>query len=778
MLKYLFALIVLLLSAARAEAATYYMSNGTHGETSASNANPCTGGGGNNAQNILYPKRWLTNTGGAGALSCLAAGDTLLIRGGTYDDGFEAGYNGITLASGTSWSNKIRIANYPNGCSPRVGTVSCGTPGEDVIIAPTARYTYSGNTISLGLFAVVQYVEFDGINIDNSVAAAGNLDGEVGLVCHNDGPHVMGANYIRIQNADMVGNKGAYIEGGGGSAGGGDHFGVFKSEAAGCPGFHEFKNLRIHGGATNEVGWFANSTPGTYGRYTAYAFYLAADNTTIENNDIYDTRYLGMQIYASGLAINGTVVRNNKWHDIVRGGYKSGSGSSSVVVIIDTGTGSLIYNNVMYNNGTPDGAGLGIQCYDGASGGKYYHNTIYGSTGTGLITTAGCSGATFTNNISYLNAGGNYSNGGSGTTATTNLFGVDPTFVNAGAQNFHLDTGSTAINTGTCLSAVLTDYDGDARPSGGLCDIGFDEWVAAGAVPGLVSCTPANGATGVDLFTSIICTSSGATSFDVYFGLPGDLGTSLVSDTFTAANGSDIGTGWTPYAAAGITNATLVSNRIRTVTPSAYSVEASTYTFVADQWCRVQIVTLSNSSQNIAGCLLRGSAPSTLSGYLVGMAGTNQTGSWIARVTNGLVDAYLALESTTVWAVNDRVQATAVGNVISLYRYPNATPILTVTDTSYSNGRVGLVMSSQVTGAVEIDNFEAGNLGLTFVGNQASGTYVASNLVPNTVYHYQFIAKNAVGSTTGPENSFTTLGATAVAIGVRLRCIHGTANCP
>jgi hypothetical protein len=747
---------------------TYYMS------TTGSNANSCTA-----ARNIATPKRWLTNTGGSGALSCLAAGDTLLIRGGTYDDGFEAGYNGITLASGTSWNNKIRIANYPNGCSPRAGTVSCGTPGEDVVLAPTARYTYSGNTISLGLFAVVQYVEFDGINIDNSVAAAGDLDGEVGLVCHNDGPRVMGANYIRIQNAEMVGNKGSYIEGGGGSAGGGDHFGIFKSEAAGCPGFHEIRNLRIHGGATNEVGWFANSTCCTYGRYTAYAFYLAADNTTIENVDAYDTRYLGIQIYASGLPINGTVIRNNKWHDIVRGGYKSGSGSSSVVVMIDTGNGTQIYNNLIYNNGTPDGAGIGIQCYDGASNGKYYNNTIYGSTGQGIVTTAGCASATFTNDISYLNAGGNYSNGGSGTTSTTNLFGVNPTFVSEGTQNFHLDTGSVAINGGTCLASVPTDYDGDTRPQGGVCDIGYDEWVAAGSVPGLVSCTPVNGATGVDLFPPIVCTSSGATSFDVYFGLPGDTNTPLVSDTFTGADNPDIGTGWVPYTAT-VSNAQRVNNRVRNVTSGFYAVEATTMALGADQWCRVQVVTLANASNNFGGCVLRGSAPAaSFSGYIVGVAAsTNQTGSWIARSTNGNVDAYLALDGATIWAPGDRVQATVVGNLISLYRFGNSTPILTATDTSYSSGRAGLMVSSSTVGAVELDNWEAGNLGLTFIGNQASGTYLASNLVPNTVYHYYMIGKNTSGNTTGPENAFTTLGTTATPVGVRLRCIHGTANCP
>jgi hypothetical protein len=756
----LWILCVVLLVARSVSAAVYYVDDGgAHGVN-------CT-----QYQSIATPAATIQ-----AAVNCWSGGgNTTLVRAGTYDEHLEPGQNGLVMASGTSWTNKNRIAAYPDGCSPNSANATCGTPGELVWLIPTAPTTTGNAAFTFGVYADIDYIEIDGINVDASVATAGAVSGEVGITCQAGG---IGANYIRIKNAEFIGNKGLYQEGAGGSAGGGDHFGVFKQggTSASCPGGHEFQNLKIHGGATNETGWFANSTPDTYGRYTAYAFYLGADNTTIENSDIYDTRYLGIQIYASGTLITGTVIRNNKWHDIVRGGYKSGSGSTSVVVIIDTGSGTLIYNNLLYNNGPPDGTGIGIECYDGASNGKYYNNTVYGSTGVGLVATAGCGTPTLIGNISYLNAGGNQS--GTWTTASTNLIGVNPTFVNAGALNFHLDTASVAINTGTCIGAVATDADGDARPQGGLCDIGYDEWVAAGSVPGLVSCTPANNATGIDLFPTITCTSSGATSFDVYFGQPGDLGTPLVSDTFTSPNSSDIGLGWTPYASTGITSAQLLNNRVRSVNTAQYSVEATTTTLVADQWCRVQVVTLANASQNVAGCILRGSTPPTLSGYIVGIFAVNQTGSWIARITNGNVDAYLAVESSTVWAINDRIQATAVGSTITLTRYPNPTPILTVSEATYTGGRVGIVAFSAAVGAVELDNVEAGNLGLTFIGNQVAGVYNPPGLNANTIYHYQMLGKNGAGTTPGPENAFTTLGSTATPVGIRIRCLHGTANCP
>src|SRR5262245_32695843 len=80
--------LLLLLVPVPVGATTYYVSLGGHGETSVTNANTCSGSPSTvgSAQNILYPKRWQTADGnGPGGLSCLtAAGDVLLIRGGTY----------------------------------------------------------------------------------------------------------------------------------------------------------------------------------------------------------------------------------------------------------------------------------------------------------------------------------------------------------------------------------------------------------------------------------------------------------------------------------------------------------------------------------------------------------------------------------------------------------------------------------------------------------------------------------------------------------------------
>jgi hypothetical protein len=58
----------------------------------------------------------------------------------------------------------------------------------------------------------------------------------------------------------------------------------------------------------------------------------------------------------------------------------------------------------------------------------------------------------------------------------TNLLGMDPRFVNAATGDFHLMTGSPAIDAADPSATDATDFDGTARPQGAGRDIGAFEY--------------------------------------------------------------------------------------------------------------------------------------------------------------------------------------------------------------------------------------------------------------------------------------------------------------
>jgi len=53
----------------------------------------------------------------------------------------------------------------------------------------------------------------------------------------------------------------------------------------------------------------------------------------------------------------------------------------------------------------------------------------------------------------------------------------DPLFINTDSDDFHLQSSSLCINTGTSAGAPVDDFDGDLRPQGLGYDIGADEFV-------------------------------------------------------------------------------------------------------------------------------------------------------------------------------------------------------------------------------------------------------------------------------------------------------------
>jgi hypothetical protein len=78
---------------------------------------------------------------------------------------------------------------------------------------------------------------------------------------------------------------------------------------------------------------------------------------------------------------------------------------------------------------------------------------------------------------------------GSGVTASNNVVG-DPKFVSVAGNDFHLQSGSPAIDKASGADIASTDFDGNARPAGPAADLGAYELGASPVATGGATTTP------------------------------------------------------------------------------------------------------------------------------------------------------------------------------------------------------------------------------------------------------------------------------------------------
>ena len=225
------------------------------------------------------------------------------------------------------------------------------------------------------------------------------------------------------------------------------------------------------------------------------ALYLSGDSSTVLGNLIEDNQggYGAGLGVASGLqaVISGNLILSNT------AVYEGGG-------IRITYNDAEVQNNVLAHNGADEGAGIYIT---GASP-RLRHNTLAqntGGDGIGILVEANAQAA-LTNTIlvshtvgisvttgstatleGILWGTGAWANGadwggdGAIITGTVNVRG-DPKFVDPANGDYHIGSGSAAINAGV-EAGLATDIDGDPRPTGTAPDIGADEFVARVYLP-------------------------------------------------------------------------------------------------------------------------------------------------------------------------------------------------------------------------------------------------------------------------------------------------------
>jgi parallel beta-helix repeat protein len=220
-----------------------------------------------------------------------------------------------------------------------------------------------------------------------------------------------------------------------------------------------------------------------------HGLYISTQDVTVDGGTFYSNSGHGIQVYTSGqaTATNNTVIKNTITHD--NGSYGIG---------LYSGDNLRAYNNIVYHNGLIVGStgGLRVSASSGspATNPLIFNNTVYNNTGYGIRLEVGASNVNIRNNISYNNSGVEISDATGGSLAASNVAnrnnlcdtliatlcdGGNPLFVNAAANNFQLQTTSPAINAGTSLSTVTTDFAGVSRPQGSAYDEGAYEYVPA-----------------------------------------------------------------------------------------------------------------------------------------------------------------------------------------------------------------------------------------------------------------------------------------------------------
>ncbi len=218
-----------------------------------------------------------------------------------------------------------------------------------------------------------------------------------------------------------------------------------------------------------------------------HGMYIEGADNVIDGCDIYANYARGIQIFMSGKTgdtqfASRNTVRNCRVHE-------NGVVDQKPGIDADSGTGNLIYNNLIYGNGQ---YGVLIQMGGGENG--VYNNTFYGNGTAALcIKSSAETGNTARNNLAWSNGSGSqYVDERGDVLVYNNLWdGTDPKFTSIDPTSvsfLQLSAQSTgAIDRGATSAAiaalVTSDFWGDQRPQGTAYDIGADEYVAPPAGP-------------------------------------------------------------------------------------------------------------------------------------------------------------------------------------------------------------------------------------------------------------------------------------------------------
>jgi hypothetical protein len=200
---------------------------------------------------------------------------------------------------------------------------------------------------------------------------------------------------------------------------------------------------------------------------------IAITNNVFDSNDSPDAidpflQSRGGGVFAESDNLGPLTITNNTFY----GNTCFNFGGGVYLYLYNSNVQANVYNNIFWANVASNG---------GNDGDDLYVNSDPERTGAGAV-------GLFNNDFSgsadfisgqsedlFITVTDNYAQGSN--------IQVDPLFVNAGAGDLHLQSGSPAVNVGTNSAPSLptTDFEGDPRILEGIVDMGADEYRGSGA---------------------------------------------------------------------------------------------------------------------------------------------------------------------------------------------------------------------------------------------------------------------------------------------------------
>ena len=401
---------------------------------------------GNDANPGTLSQPWKTIQKAADTMS---GGDTVYIRGGTYNQ-------------------RVNLYNLSNASGPFMTFTNY--PGEEVILDGTGIDIQYGE----GLFNIhkANYIRVSGLKVQHSNGA---------------GIYVYYSNNIEIDNNrtyDTV-KSGVSVWGSTNVVVDGNDIALACNAHPNYPASEE--NISIASGSSNvEVKnnyvHQAANIPDGYSGGEGINIKDGAHDVRVHNNVVHlDGRTDGKPSnrLAFGLDAWSHETYNVSFYDNVA--YNNANGFVIESEAGGTAHDIFVYNNIAYNN-TKAGFVIPNWAQNETSLKKniqFINNTAY-KNGIGIyINSVKIESVVIRNNIFSQN--GTPIQIGSGVpqvqiTSDHNLTSGDPKFVNPAGGDFHVQAGSPAIDTGSSLNVPSSDFDGNARPRGAGYDIGAYEY--------------------------------------------------------------------------------------------------------------------------------------------------------------------------------------------------------------------------------------------------------------------------------------------------------------